>query len=118
LLLAAGAALNSLGHGAVDVVGGDPALIVVLVSTRCSARRLGSRERLNLDLLDLLGGRLRAGLGEQGLNPGLVDEVQGSAKQTGQEEVEEDAKRRTGSVTMPWQWPVGTALTSEDPGCW
>jgi hypothetical protein len=96
LLLAAGAALNSLGHGAVDVVGGDPALIVVLVGTRCSASRLGSRERLNLDLLDLLGGRFRAGLGEQGLNPGLVDEVQCSAKQTGQEEVEEDAKKEDG----------------------
>lgn len=92
--LAAGTALDALGDGAVDVVGGDPGLIVVLVSTSAGGTgRLGAREGLNLNLLNLLAldGGNAAGLGEEGLDPGLVDEVEGGAEETGEEEVEEDA---------------------------
>jgi hypothetical protein len=90
LSLGAGTALDPPGLRAVDVVVGDPALIVVLLGTG-GASRLGAREGLDLDLLDLLDGLDGAGLGEKGLDPGLVDEVEGRAEETGEEEVEEDA---------------------------
>jgi hypothetical protein len=89
--LAARAALDPLGDRAVDVVAGDPGLIVVLVGACGRASRLVARKGLrNLDLLGLLGRLDDAGLREQGLDPCLVDKVESSAKQAGEEEVEED----------------------------
>lgn len=93
--LAAGGALDALGDRAVDVVAGDPALIVVLAVGAGRGGGLASGKRLGLDLLDLLAGRASGGatggLGEEGLDPGLVDEVENTAEDTTQEEVEEDA---------------------------
>jgi len=84
LSLGAGTALDPLGHGAVDVVVGDPGFIVVLLGACGGTGRLGARQGLNLDLLGLLhrlGGAGR--LGEQSLDPGLVDEVEGGTEDTG-----------------------------------
>src|SRR4051794_3789819 len=67
LPLTAGAALDPLGHRAVDVVAGDPALVVVLLGARGRASRLGARKGLDNLLLGLLGG-LNTGLGEQSLD--------------------------------------------------
>ncbi len=91
--LAAGTALDTLRGGAGDVVLGDPALIVALVGSGGGTGGLAARGGLrDLGLLDLLGGGLGAtGLGEESLDPGLVHEVDGSAEETSQEEVEEDA---------------------------
>lgn len=72
----------------------DPALVVVLGSTGSGSDGLRGRLGLNdVDvLLGLLCGAGTLGLGEQGLNPGLVDKVESSSKGSRQEEVEEDAK--------------------------
>jgi hypothetical protein len=70
------------------VVVGDPALVVRL------AGGLGAGEGVSgVDgLLDgLLGGARLLGLGEQGLDPGLIDEVEGASEGGGEDEVEEDA---------------------------
>ena len=82
------------------MVVGDPALIVALAIAAASGTgRLGSRDGLGLDdnrLLDLLGSRGAGAadlLGEEGLNPGLVDEVEGGTEDAGQEEIKEDAIR-------------------------
>lgn len=92
LVLVAGAGLDASGSGAVDVVLGDPALIVVLARAGGSASGLGAGEGLSsLDLLGLLGGAGALGLGEESLDPGLVDEVEGTGEGGGKEEVEEDA---------------------------
>lgn len=92
LALAAGAALDALGYGTVDVVGRDPAGIEPGLGARGNARGLGRRGGLdNLGALALLGGLGPLGLGEQGLDPGLVDKVDSAAKDAGQDEVEEDA---------------------------
>lgn len=75
---------------------GDPGLIVSLVDARGDSRGLVSRQRLgHVDLLsDLLAGtRSLLGLGEEGLNPSLVDEVDGATKDASQEEVQEDAAK-------------------------
>ncbi len=94
------AALNAPRHGAVDVVVGDPALVVALgaVAAAGGAGRLGARERLDLGGRGLAGssrllaaGRGNARLREESLDPGLVDEVEGRAEDGGEEEVEEDA---------------------------
>ena len=96
MLRLGGAALDALGDRAVDMVVGDPALVVVLaISASGGARgRLVARQRLgDLSLLGFLGdGRgATGGLREEGLDPGLVDEVEDAAEEAGQEEVEEDA---------------------------
>lgn len=73
---------------------GDPGLVVALVGTSGDAGRLGAGQRLSgFDrFLALLGGaRSALGLREEGLDPGLVDEVEGSAEDSGQEDVQEDA---------------------------
>ena len=86
--------LGALGRRAADVVLGDPGLVVALVSTSGDAGRLGPGQRLSgfdrlLALLD--GARSALGLREEGLDPGLVDEVESSAEDSGQEYVQEDA---------------------------
>lgn len=86
--------LGTLGSGATVVVR-DPRLIVVLVDTRGDANRLVARQGLgDLDgLLALLAStRSLLGLRKQGLDPGLVDEVDGATEDAGQEEVEEDTR--------------------------
>lgn len=81
------AALGTLSIGSVDVVLGDPAL-VVLASDACGISGNG----LGLEgLAGLFGGRLLGGLGEEGLDPGLVDEVDGASEGASEDEVEEDA---------------------------
>lgn len=81
----------------------DPGFIVALVNTRSDAGRLIARQRLgDLDgLLALLGRTDRLlGLREQGLDPSLVDEVDGATKDTGKEQVEEDAVGEEVSILM------------------
>jgi hypothetical protein len=70
----------------------DPALIVVLARSDSDRGGLGARERLrNIDdLLDLLVGAGALGLREEGLDPGLVDKVEGTGESSREEEVEED----------------------------
>jgi hypothetical protein len=89
--LGAAACLDTPRDGAVDVVVRDPALVVVFVGARGWARRLGAGSGLRNGSLLLLLGRLGArGFGEEGLDPGLVDKVDGGAEQAREEEVEED----------------------------
>lgn len=90
-LLLAGTALEALGHGSVDVVVGDPALIVVLIGANRDTARLGARDHLGLDLLGALGRAGAARLWEKCLDPRLVDKVEGGAEQGRQEKVEEDS---------------------------
>lgn len=89
--LAARTALHTSRGRAVDKVGGEPALIVGLVVA--AGRTFAAGERL---LLERRSGFLRRprllGLGEEGLDVGLVDEVAGTAKGGGQDEVQEDAR--------------------------
>ena len=104
------------------MVRGDPALVKVLLAARGGTGGLGTGERLgNLDLLDLFGGLgLLDSLGEESLDPGLVDEVESSAEDTGEEEVEEDATERSGSgQTFVNPKAVGAKeLTSGGRRCW
>lgn len=86
--------LGALGGRAVDVVLGDPALIVTLSGASGDSGALGTRQGLGdldglLALLDRSGSA--AGLGEESLDPGLVHKVKSAAKDAGQEQVEEDA---------------------------
>lgn len=72
---------------------GDPGLIVGLIDARSDNRGLVARQRLgHVDLLSglLAGTRSLLGLGEESLNPSLVDKVDGAAEDAGQEEVQED----------------------------
>lgn len=83
------AGLGALASGAADVVVGDPALVV---AGGGGGRIGGGRGDFGLDLLDFLGGaRSALGLGEEGLDPGLVDKVEGTSESGRQDEVEEDA---------------------------
>ncbi len=73
------------------MVVGDPALVVLGAS---GGGGLGAREgSVGVDnLLSLLGGARGAlGLGEQSLDPSLVDKVESTAKGSSQDKVEEDA---------------------------
>lgn len=75
---------------------GNPGLVVSLVDARDDSRGLISRQRLgHIDLLPglLAGTRSLLGLREEGLNPSLVDEVDGAAKDASKEEVQEDAAK-------------------------
>lgn len=83
--------LGALRRGTAKVVR-DPGLVVVLVDTAGDAAGLVAGQRLsNVDDLALLGGTgSLLGLGEESLDPGLVDEVQSATKDASQEEVEED----------------------------
>ena len=91
LVLVAGSGLDASGSGAFDVVLGDPALVVVLARASGSAGGLGAGEGLSsLNLLGLLGGSGALGLGEESLDPGLVDKVESTGESSREEEVEED----------------------------
>lgn len=73
---------------------GNPAFVVGLASRDAGGLRAGDVSvGSGLDLLGLAG--RAASLGEQGLDPGLVDEVESSSEGTSEEEVQEDAKERT-----------------------
>ena len=76
---------------------GDPALVVALVETCGVTGGLVAGQGLNLNLLNLLDhldGGGAAGLGEQSLDPCLVDKPGGGTKDASQEEVQEDAMAR------------------------
>lgn len=88
---------------------GDPGLVVSLVSASGYAWRLGSGQRLSsLDrlLAFLAGARGALGLREEGLDPGLVDEVERSAEDTGQEKIQEDTVlgQLAGQVRSSFVW--------------
>ncbi len=91
--LPASTALDAARHGAVDVVVGDPALVVALgaLAAARDAGRLGAGQGLGLDddlargLLAACGSLGGAGLREEGLDPGLVDEVEGCAEDAGED---------------------------------
>lgn len=75
------------------MVVGDPALVVRLAGAGGRANRLGAGESgVGVDDLLALLGRLGAlGLREEGLDPGLVDKVEGASEDAREDEVEEDA---------------------------
>lgn len=97
-----GTAADALSLRALKVRGGDPALIVGL-STRGDSGTV-STDNSNLvggvDLLGASGGLLGALaalaaallLGEEGRDPGVVDEVDGSGEGAQEDSVQEDAK--------------------------
>ena len=91
-LLLAGARLDSLGGGAVDVVVRDPVLVVAASGNSTSGLRAGQSGVRVGDLLDLLRGLGTLSLREESLNPGLVDKEEETREGGGQEQVEEDAK--------------------------
>lgn len=70
---------------------GDPALIVLL-GTGGNTLAAGG-ERLALDDLGLLGGSGLLGLGEEGLDVGLVDKVRSTSESGTEDEVQEDDLR-------------------------
>lgn len=70
------------------MVVGDPALVVRLAGGLGAGEGIGGIDGL---LDGLLGGAGPLGLGEQGLDPGLVDEVEGAAKRGSEDKVQEDA---------------------------
>lgn len=87
-LLLAGARLYALGDRAVDVVVRDPALVVRLAGGLGAGKGIGGVD----GLLDRLLGRARSlSLGEQSLDPGLVDEEEGAAEDSSEDKVQEDA---------------------------
>lgn len=101
LLLRAGAGLDALGGGTVEVVLGDPALIN---GGDAGGSTDGGRNSLVAGEsgigIDIGGEGLARGLGARSLgalslgkesfDPGLVDEVEDATEGTGQEQVEED----------------------------
>jgi hypothetical protein len=70
----------------------NPALVIVLSRGDGNGGRLGAGERLsNINgLLGLLVGTGALSLREESLDPGLVDEVEGTGEGSREEEVEED----------------------------
>jgi hypothetical protein len=87
--LVAGTTLDTLGNWAVDVVVGNPAGVVRLVGT--SRNALAARQRLALNNLGLLRSSGLLGLGEEGFDVCLVDEVGGTSESSTEDEVQEDA---------------------------
>lgn len=83
--------LDTLGDRAIDVMIVNPALIVSLASRQASG--LGARKNvgvLNGLLHGFPGGPGALGLGEESFNPSLVNEVEGTAEASRENEVEED----------------------------
>lgn len=94
-----GAAADALGLGALEVLDGDPGLVVDLGTGDGRAISANNGDLLGgVDLLGAGGRLLRALaalataplLGEEGGDPGVVDEVNGSAESAEEDEVEED----------------------------
>lgn len=67
----------------------DPALVVALVGARGGALASGEGLLFGDGCAGLLGRTL--GLREEGLDPGLVDEVAGTGEAGREEEIQEDA---------------------------
>lgn len=101
LLLLAGTALDALGDGAVDVVLGDPARVKGLGAGGRDALAAGQGLR-GLDDLGLPGGSLLLGLGEEGLDVGLVDKVGDSGEGGTEDKVQEDAGGFAVSHSSVW----------------
>lgn len=95
LRLGAAAGLDAAGGGAVQVVRGDPALVVGLVGTGGGA--LAARQRLlfgaggDAGLLDGAAAAAALGRREQRLDVRLVHEVAGAGEGGREEQVQEDA---------------------------
>lgn len=87
LLFLGSAALSTFSIGSVNMVLGDPALVVL---ARDGGGIGGDRFGLK-GLSGLLGGGLLGRLREKRLDPGLVDKVDCSSKGAREDEVEEDA---------------------------
>jgi hypothetical protein len=95
---------------------GDPGLVVTLVSASSNSGRLGAGQWLSgFDgLFALLSGTGSAlGLGEEGLDPGLVDKVEGATEDTGQEDIQEDAVegQLAGCFYFNGGWGLGRCVT-------
>jgi hypothetical protein len=110
--------LDTLGLRTVQVVLWDPALIVGLlrICTGCNSRSISTNNRnLLIGRHSLLGaqrgalGALAAlastlSLGEQGLDPGLVYEVNGSGEGGEEEKVQEDTVSELAEVLGEGLW--------------
>lgn len=70
------------------MVVGNPALVVRLAGGLGAGEGIGGVDGL---LDGLLGGARLLGLGEQSLDPGLVDEEEGASEGGSEDKVEEDA---------------------------
>ena len=98
-----GAGCDTLGLRARQVMGRDPGLVVGS-GTAGDSRAISTDNADLVGRVDLLGTARRALgalaaltatllLGEEGGNPGVVDEVDGTSKYTAEDEVEEDAEK-------------------------
>jgi hypothetical protein len=104
------AAAHAPGLRALQVSGGDPALVEgTSLCAASNSRAIGANDRdlvSGVDLLALAGGTAStlaafaaaALLGEQGSDPGVIDEVADAAESGEEEKVEEDAVRMKSSV--------------------
>lgn len=115
------AAAHALGRRAIEVAGGDPALVkATSVGAAGDSRAVGANNRDLLggvDLLALTGGArgalaalaAAALLGEESGDPGVVDEVADAAEGGEEEEVEEDAVRfvLACAIYSHWQFLLG-----------
>lgn len=119
-------AANPLRLGALQVAGGDPALVVGL-GAGGDGRAVGADDGHlvgRVDLLGLAGGALRALaalaaaalLREERRDPGVVDEVAGAAERGGEEEVEEDAVfvKSEGFSLCSTRWAQNSHLRVEE----
>lgn len=96
-----GTAANALGLGALEMGCGDPALVVCLCA-RSDGGAIGADNSNLVSGIDLLGSERRLLgalsalaaallLGEEGGDPGVVDEVRDAAENGKDNEVQEDA---------------------------
>lgn len=105
--------------------GRDPALIVL--GARGDSRAISTNDSDLLGGIDLLGalGRLLGALttlaaalllGEEGGDPGVVDEVHGSSESTEEDEVEENAVERISPNLQGWSMKARSHLGVEQAG--
>jgi hypothetical protein len=124
-----GSTADALGLRALQVRGRDPALVVL--GARGDSRAIGTDNGDLLGGVDLLGalGRLLGALttlaaslllGEEGGDPGVVDEVDGSSEGAEEDEVEEDAGKRISHClpSVPLTRTAHGRLTSEGRTGW
>lgn len=124
-----GSAANALSLGALQMRGGDPALVVLRAAG--DSRAVSTNDSDLLSRIDLLGAlrRLLSALatlaatlllGEEGADPGVVDEVDGSSESTEEDKVKEDAGFPLAQNHL-WRLLVRSGfvreLTSGDPRC-